>query len=643
MRALVVLAICAACERSGPPPEKPPEIVRYGDASWRMLGTVDHVAFSTDEATLYVVAQEGALAAFDTRTGARTTLNEGLVPSVQSVAAIDDHTLAVIGDVPIAVDLVTKVLRPLALPHETRQIAIAGKHAVTTDRHTLQVVDLATGTATRELERSRGYREAQIVGPRVIAGRRDDTVGIWDLAMGTRAAVFALGNGEVFALSADQRHLAIGSFPDDNGWAVDLYELGGRELARFAFKDCNPQRVAFAPSSKLLAIACESEIRIVEVPSGTVVRKLPGPHAYLRALAWSPRGSLLVAGGNDSIVHVWDTTRWQPRTRVTGSRGEIERLAGDARTLLTVSFAAGSAWSWDVPSGRALTSFGREARALALDGPDVLVSFDGEPDRIERRSRTGTPIARRELAGEGIVREVGPVLGRGAWQLRDGVVTVFDPQLAPIWTSERRDELVNANAVASPDGRRIALYGTGTLQLVDAIARRTLVARPMPACPGEELAVSPDALRLATIDETGIRILDATTVAALASFALPTKPYDPSRTIAFADRDRVIALAGGKLVAWTIGAPTATQVRLPPVSRLAGHGDHVYLARRDGTVERQPLAKLLATGTTVTVSPAAACPPPEQGFGVGGVLTGSAQVRGKLDNAEDHQDAVDEP
>ncbi|HEY5936456.1 MAG TPA: hypothetical protein VIU61_17515, partial [Kofleriaceae bacterium] len=476
----------------------------------------------------------------------------------------------------------------------------------------------------------------------VIAGRRDDTVGIWDFATGTREAVFALGNGEVFALSPDHRYLAVGSFSDRDAWTVDLYELGGRELARFDFKGCNPQRVAFAPSSKLLAIGCETEIRIVGVPTGTVVHKLPGPHAYLRALAWSPRGSLLVAGGNDSIVHVWDTARWQSRTRVVGSRGEIGRLAGDARTLLTISFAADSAWSWDVPSGRALTSF-REARALSLDGPDVLVSFDGEPDRIERRSRTGTPIARRELAGDGIVRDVGPVSGRGAWQLRDGVITVFDPQLAPLWMSERRDELVNANAVASPDGRRVALYGSGTLQLVDAVARRTLLTRPMPACPGEELAVSPDALRLATIDETGIRILDATTAAALVSFALPTEPYDPSRTITFVDRDRVIALAGGKLVAWTIGTPTATQVRLPQVSRLASHGDHVYLARRDGTVERQPLAKLLASGTTVTMKPAAACPPPEEGFGYGGLLSGGAAVRGKLDNAEDHQDAVDEP
>lgn len=644
MRALAVLALWTACERSGPPPEKPAEIVVYGDPSWRMLGTVDHVAFSADEARIYVAAQDGALAAFDPRTGARTTINDLLVPNIQSVAAIDDHTLGVIGDSSIAVDLTTKLLRPLAVPPHTRQLAVAGGRAVTTDRKgMLQVVELATGTATRELERSRGYREPRIVGTRVIAGRRDDTVAIWDLESGTRETVFALGNGEVFALSPDHEYLALGSFRDDDAWTVDLYERGGRELARFAFGGCNPQRVAFAPSSKLLAIGCETEIRIVDVPAGTVVTKLPGPHAYLRTLAWSPRGTLLVAGGNDSIVHVWETARWQPRTRVVGSRGEIGRLAGDARTLVTVSFAAGSAWSWDVPSGRALTSFGREARALALDGSDVLLSLDGEPDRIERRSRTGTPIARRELGGEGIVRDVGPVFGRGAWQLRDGAITVFDPQLAPLWTSDRRDELVNASAVASPDGRRVALYGSGTLQLVDAIARRTVLTRPMPACPGEELAVSPDAQRIAAIDETGIRILDATTAAPVATFGLPTEPYDPSRTIAFADRDRVLALAGGKLVAWTIGTATATQMRLPQAIRLAAHGDHVYLARRDGTVERQVLAKLLATGSTVTVGASAACPPPDTGFGYGGLLGGRLEMRGKLDNAEDHQGSPDDP
>jgi len=645
MRWLVWLAVCAACERSGPPREKTPEVMRYGDPAWRMLGTVDHVAFSKDEATVYVVAQDAALAAFDVRTGARSIINDQLVPgSVQSVASLDDHTLAVIGDSALAIDLATKQLRALLLPPKTRQLAVAGPRAVTTNRRAmLQVVDIATGNVVHDLDRSRGYWDPEIIGERVIAGRSRETLAIWNLTSGEREAVFALGNGKVYALAPDHQHLAIGSFHDrDAGWLVDLYELGGREVARFAFAACNPQRVAFSPSGKQLAIGCEDEIRIVDVPSGTVVKKLPGTRAYLRVLAWSPRGSLLVAGGNDSVLHLWDTTRWQSRTRVVGPRGEVGQLAADARTVLTVSFSADSAWSWDAASGRPITGFGRGAHALALDGPDILVSLDGTPDRIERRSRAGSPIARRDLPDDGLVREVGPVLGRGAWLLRDGIIMVFDPQLAPLWQSEHRDELANANAVASPDGRRIALHGTGTLQLVDAIDRRVVTTRPMPSCPGEALAVSPDALRLAAIDETGIRILDATTGNQLASLAIPTEPYDWTRAITFADRDRVLALARSQLVAWTIGTATATVVALPHVVRVATHGDHVYLGLRDGTAQREPLAKLLATGKPYSVAPTAACPKDSVGFGYGGVLGGSEPVRGKLDNAEEHQDS-DEP
>jgi WD40 repeat protein len=640
MRWLAVLAVCVACERSGPPPEKPPEVVRYGDPSWRMLGTVDHVAFSRDESAIYVVAQDGAVVAFDARTGARTTLVDaiGSGTSVQSVGSIDDHTLAVIGNSALAFDVLTRQLRPLLVPSRTRQLAIRGNRAVVTDRQSvLQLVDLATGRVVRDFERSRGYWDPEIVGDRVIAGRSYQTLGVWNLSTGAREAVFALGNGKVSALSSDHQHLAVGSFHAAGAWQVDLYELGGREVARFEFKSCNPQRVAFSPDGKQLAIGCEDEIRIVAVPSGTVLKQLAGTRSYLRTLAWSPRGKLLVAGGNDSVLHLWDTTTWQPRTRLVGPRGEIYRLAGDPRTLVTVSLAANSAWSWDARSGRPLTNFGPATRALALDGSDVLASL-ADPPRIERRSRTGAPLARREVE-DGIVREVGPVLGHGAWQVRDGIITIFDDKLVPLWHTERQDELVNANGAASPDGRRIALYGTGKLVIVDGTARKLVTSRPMPACLGEELAVAPDARRLAAIDETGIRLLDATTGAPLASFALPTEPYDASRTITFAAPDRVLALVRSELVAWTIDAPTATVVPLPQVVRLAIHDDLLYLAFRDGTLERRSLAKLLATGKPRSVAPAAACPESDEGAGHGGMIGASDDVRGQLDNSEDHQDA----
>ena len=122
----------------------------------------------------------------------------------------------------------------------------------------------------------------------------------------------------------------------------------------------NASSLAFDPSGTRLAVTRvgDGHAEILDTETGAIVTSLSGSTSPLNAVAFSADGSVVVTGGQDGAVRIWDS-----RT-------------GEERLLLDTERAV-----WRVgldPSGRRLLSFDESgvARVWTLD-QDELVSIAG--------------------------------------------------------------------------------------------------------------------------------------------------------------------------------------------------------------------------------------------------------------------------
>ncbi len=108
-------------------------------------------------------------------------------------------------------------------------------------------------------------------------------------------------NGAAF--TPDGRRLAVGV-----GNGAVIYETEHwRELRRLEGHPQGVLAVAWSPDGKTLAAGgLEGAVVLWDAATGALLRKLEGHTSYVGALAFSPDGKSLVSGSHDGAVRVWD-------------------------------------------------------------------------------------------------------------------------------------------------------------------------------------------------------------------------------------------------------------------------------------------------------------------------------------------------
>ncbi len=268
------------------------------------------------------------------------------------------------------------------------------------------------------------------------------------------------------------------------------------------------QAMAFSPDGTVLATGGENSVSLWEVRSGREIRRLPQIKGRAFRVAFSPDGRLLAAGGDYQTVHLWETATGKEIYRVRGHRASVAALAfsPDGKMLASAS-TDGVAKLWDV---------GARALRHTLNEPnDVFAWAAFFPDGK-------TLLTYCQFHGR-----------FRSWDVASGRLL------------DRRLAIGRARPVAlTPDGKSLLVVSAGVTQRRDlTTGKRTGTYQ------GVYPALAPDGKSLTTLHEGHVRLWDLASGKEVRRFPVGR---DTACAAVFAPDGKTLALTGQAVHFWDV-------------------------------------------------------------------------------------------
>lgn len=230
----------------------------------------------------------------------------------------------------------------------------------------------------------------------LVSAGRDGTVRLWRVPSGQEERVLKTGASPLndAVLSADGWTLA--TIGDDGMVRVFALPEGRLEQAFGPVADW--RAVALSPDARMVAAGEGANIRLWDVPTGTLLRVMEGHwkdetqeewlghRGEVTALAFSPDGTILASGAEDATLAFWEVATgqvlWNSSPHWAGLKKVV--FSADGTMLLSAS-ADTKARSWRATGGKNLgtfeghigsvnsVAFGAEANTLLSAGDDGTV------------------------------------------------------------------------------------------------------------------------------------------------------------------------------------------------------------------------------------------------------------------------------
>jgi WD40 repeat protein len=272
---------------------------------------------------------------------------------------------------------------------------------------------------------------------------------------------------------------------------VLLWDLAGAALAkRMGVGQIGDfvRSLAFRANGQWLAVAegtpyGQGAVKVFDVASGQPVLNFQEPKDTVFAVAFSPDGKLLAAGGADNVVRLWNVDENKLVAELRGHTNWVHGLSfsADGKFLVTSS-ADRSARVWEVGTWTQVAKLDQmEPVNGACFNPNaelVAVAVAGPTDRMVRlRRRDNTELARP--IDMGVPEPLGvlwaPAGDRMYIPLTDKTVRVYDPNNgAHLATLAGHSDWVYGVAL-TPDGATLASASAdGTVKLWRTAENRLL-------------------------------------------------------------------------------------------------------------------------------------------------------------------------
>jgi WD40 repeat protein len=387
----------------------------------------------------------------------------------------------------------------------------------------------------------------------------DNRVIVWNVARAAAGETFVGHTAPItgLAISRDNRTLYTAALDGK----VILWGLGGahrldRPFATGPATPDQPPTYALRPDGRVLAIGhSNGTVDLMDTRTLRTLSTFPAvPHAPVLALGFALRSPLLVVGGNNGFLALFDPVRGKLVTRLRGHSGPLYPLSFSADGRLMASASAEAVILWNLRSSKPVA---RPVRSSVVPLAGTALSPDGRTLAIAHQDE------RVEILDVATLRH-------RAWLSQsDSVDTIrFTPDgrsivggsfrgSARLWsarTGRPASQVLAGHAggvvglAVSPDGDTLALGGfDGTVRLYDLPTQQPLGA-PLPGVPNIPVTpeFTPDGASLFAVTDAGrayrwdVRpsswARDACAVAGRTltrtewQAALPGRPYAPACT-----------------------------------------------------------------------------------------------------------------
>lgn len=283
-------------------------------------------------------------------------------------------------------------VRSLLFAPARNQIAVAQETGI-------HLVDLATGRRAPPLGGSAGFEGLRFDAEGRVLARRQNDIGVWDLASPTRpvAVLDAAGHKPLetvaFGVAGGSGGIVAYGRPDGT---VDLRSLETRRLVRtFGPLDDWVKLVAASPDGRVLAASAgnSSAIQVWDARTGEPRTRLDGETYILTALEFSPDSSHLATAGADGMVKVFRLGAGEPALETSRHSGFVWALAfspdgkllatgGEDATLRLWSLERGIELArLDLPDGAHAVAFSPDGALVAAAAGEVVCFFRVEAER----------------------------------------------------------------------------------------------------------------------------------------------------------------------------------------------------------------------------------------------------------------------
>ncbi|MCO4743820.1 MAG: WD40 repeat domain-containing protein [Proteobacteria bacterium] len=458
-------------------------------------------------------------------------------------------------------------------------------------------------------------------GSALAASGSDGVIRVWDTANGKELHALEGHAYEVFALaiSPDGRWLASGGGMRDaesQERHVRVWRLeAGKASKVLAGSQSAVRGVAFSPDGWRLAAVGDESVRVWRLDGWEREHTLDGHKGRVLAASFSADGEVVVSGGSDGDVRIWDLADGACR-RVVSLGREIVKLdvspkgrivAGDTEGGITVfaldgepeRFQAhdvslrGVAWA---PDGEVVLSASEADRAVRLwhaDGRPIIkgeghfdavvgvgfagdelvsLSADGELRRWERAS--AKPVSAEQLASDASCLAVcgdAVAIGTTAGVLWNGELGATDHPVSAVACAGARLAVGTKTTVRYSDdeGAGTVTVKPATAVHIDADSVRMAGPQGVAGCegPGElpdgPMAFSQDGVLLGVGDGPSVRVWDTREGVELPSMTLASADVT---VIAFDRRRRVAAVGDAAGNVWLFVVETGNTL-----GALSGH------------------------------------------------------------------------
>ncbi|MGH6922916.1 MAG: caspase family protein [Propylenella sp.] len=197
--------------------------------------------------------------------------------------------------------------------------------------------------------------------------------------------------GAIDGVAGQRTRVAIQEFLADEGANRSLSGLALLELLRVKLAPANAQGsrpaeieltvqtslhsvlfVTFSPDGRLAVTCNDSQVRVWDVESGTLLRIIRAHSGFARSVAVGPDGQTAFSGGDDGSVKFWNLASGRLiRTYDAGSPVYSVAVVPDGRTVLAGTLN-GAVISWNAASGQRLWTF-----ETGQTSPEIAIAPDG--------------------------------------------------------------------------------------------------------------------------------------------------------------------------------------------------------------------------------------------------------------------------